>query len=88
MIWYSLLSLLSGLMFLLTALLPAASSTTTAAITNGVSGFRSALISINWFFPIDTALSFIAIMFSIEAILLAWKVGRWIAGIVSVGVVH
>jgi len=67
-------------------LFPTADTGVISFITNGVASFRSALISINWFFPVDTLLQVLGYMFIIEAAVLFIKLGRYIAGVFTMGV--
>jgi len=67
-------------------LLPNADSGITSQITSNLSAFRTALTSINWFFPVDTALTFMGLIFVIEASIFLWKLIRYIAGIFTLGV--
>jgi hypothetical protein len=86
MIFDTLISLgITGLQFII-GLFPAADPNVVAFINNGVTSFRAALISVNWFFPVDTLLQVLGYMFIIEAAMLLIKLIRYIAGVLTVGV--
>ena len=70
----------------LLSLFPASDINIVNSITEFLSGFRQAMSAISWFFPVNTALSFLAIIFTIEASIFLFKLIRWIASNISVGV--
>lgn len=70
----------------LVSLLPTADVDILGIITGSVADFRSSLITINWFFPVNLALAFLSIVFSIEALLFLWKSARYIIGLFTFGV--
>lgn len=76
--------LLSWINYIL-SLFPNVDPSVTAQITGTVNGFRTALTNINWFFPIDTALSLLGIVFVIQGLLFLWKLFRYVGGIFTLG---
>jgi len=86
MIFNSLISFITNGIAVILQLLPNADSATTTAISSSLSSFKSILAQVNWFFPVDTALQFLAIIFTIEAGIFLWKMIRYIAGLFTMGI--
>jgi len=86
MIFNGIITFLSNSLNFMLRLLPDADAAVTAQITGYSTGFRAALGNINWFFPVDTALAFLATVFIIQGVLFLYKTVRYIAGIFTAGI--
>ena len=68
-------------------LLPNANSTYITGINNAVSTLTGWLTQWNNVFPVDTLFQVLGIMLIVELGLFIWKLYRWIAGIISGGII-
>jgi len=79
---------LSGVLIILSgiiALFPDADASVISTIENGLTPFKTAISSANWFFPVDTFFAFLAVVFTIEFTLLTVKTVGWIAHNITLG---
>jgi hypothetical protein len=86
MICTTIISWILNVIEILLSLLPNVDPTTITAISSYTTSFRSALTSINWFFPVNTALFFLTLIFGIQIALFLFKIIRYIAGVLTVGI--
>jgi hypothetical protein len=87
MIIQGLITFTTGIALFLINLLPVANSVTLDDISNFSTGFKNVLVSANYIFPIDTLLTFLGIVFTCEAVVFSFKLYRWIATLVSGGLI-
>jgi len=80
-----LVSFITGSVEFVLSILPTADSNIIAQISESTLFFRNALISINWLFPVDTALLVFSSIFVIQLSLFLFKIIKYVAGIISVG---
>jgi len=86
MIFDSIISVALDAFSLIINLLPDADQDIVNAINNGLTSFKSLMESINWFFPVDTAVYLVSISFSVIFAISLFKLIRYIAGIFTFGV--
>jgi len=86
MIFNAIVNFIVGVLNFIIALLPDADSGILDLITGTTEGFRHAMSSISWFFPVDTALLVLSAMFVIQAGVFLFKLIRYVAGVLSVGI--
>jgi len=86
MIFTQIINWVSGALNIIISLLPNADSGIISTITTYNTQFRSALVNINWFFPVDTALTFLGIVFVIQGIILSFKIIKYVAGVLTAGI--
>lgn len=87
MIFNALVSFLVGTANFIISLFPSADSSITSQITSNLTNFRNAMSAISWFFPVNVALSLLAIVLTIEGSILLWKLTRWVASIFTAGLI-
>lgn len=86
MILGGLVSLVTFVLEQYVSLLPNADADLVSNISSGTEGFRSALETINWFFPVDVALLFISFIFIFQGSIFLFKIIKYIAGMLSFGI--
>jgi len=87
MIGNAILSLVNSVTLYILGLLPDADQEVITQFSSQISQFRQMLEDINWFFPVDTFLIFMSIIITIELAISLFKLVRWIASMVSFGIV-
>jgi len=86
MVWNTLVSWVSNALEILISLLPNANASILAKISEYNDDFRLALENINWFFPVDLALIFLGMIFVIQFSIFGFRLLKYVAGILTVGV--
>jgi len=86
-IWASLLSIVNSIIGVLLSLFPVADSNIIYSITNSKTQFLSSIATLNWFFPVDTFLSFLGIVLVVELLMLNTKLAHWLLRIFSFGLI-
>lgn len=78
----------NGIVFLITSivnflldLLPDEDPAVTAQLTGTLDIFKDMLETMAWWFPVDGFFTIMTMIFTIELVLLLWRLGKWIASI-------
>jgi hypothetical protein len=85
MILNAIISFFVSIIQWIVGLLPNADSSIVSYISSSTASFRSAMVSINWFFPTDTALQVFSIIFIIQGGVLLFKIVKYIGGALTGG---
>jgi len=86
MIFSTILSWVTDALGLLIGLLPDVDVDIVTEIISYNTQFREMLTAINWFFPVNIALAFLGIIFIIQLSLFLFKLVKYIAGVLTVGI--
>lgn len=86
-IMYNLITSAEILISLLVSPLPNTDLAIVSQIQSSLTAFVGYLQTANFFFPVTVLGGVLASIFSMELILFTWKLIRWIASIISVGIV-
>jgi len=62
-------------------LLPDEDPTVTLQLTGSLDIFKNMLSSMAWWFPVDGFFTIMVMIFTIESVMLLWRLGKWIASI-------
>jgi len=77
MIWNVLINFVLGILNLILGILPSADTNTLNFINNNLTGFMNLLATSSWFLPIDTFLTVLRMIITIEATLLGARLLVW-----------
>lgn len=86
MIFETIITWVTNALELIISILPMADSAIITQINAYTNTFRSLLSGINWFFPVNTALLFLSLMFVIQTSVLSFKLIRYVAGVLTAGI--
>jgi hypothetical protein len=87
MIIDGLITIIYTLLHSLAVLFPQADPATIAEITGKVAGFRTAMAGVAWLFPVDLLFKFLGLIITIEGSVSLFKLIKWIASNLTVGLV-
>lgn len=90
MIWHAVFTFFYNIALFIVGFLPDLSDsdlTNIDNITNAFTTFRGYLTNANMFFPVDLAFTCLLLIVGFEIALAVWKLIRWIASILSIGII-
>jgi len=86
MIFNAIVTFITGAVNFVIGILPDANTDVVDLIYSTILSLRTALTTIDWFFPVNTALLVLSAIFVIQGSIFTWKIIKYVAGVLSVGI--